>query len=77
VNLYSATIATKSLLVQHFHAGFSERQIFYSADSKKTLIVPYDAKLKILRTTTKKRLTKKNQLPKVRAELMKVEPNGN
>jgi hypothetical protein len=31
----------KSFTLQHFHAGFSEVQYFYSADSKKTLIVPY------------------------------------
>jgi hypothetical protein len=31
----------KSFTLQHFHAGFSEAQYFYSTDSKKTLIVPY------------------------------------
>ena len=30
----------KSFTLQHFHTGFSEAQYFYSADSKKTLIVP-------------------------------------
>lgn len=30
----------KSFTLQHFHAGFSESQYFYSADSKRTLIVP-------------------------------------
>lgn len=29
----------KSFTLQHFHAGFSESQYFYSSDSKKTLIV--------------------------------------
>lgn len=31
----------KSFTLQHFHAGFSEAQYFYSSDSKRTLIVPY------------------------------------
>jgi len=31
----------KSFSLQHFHAGFSESQYFYSTDSKKTLIVHY------------------------------------
>lgn len=32
-----------SFTLQHFHAGFSEVQYFYSSDSKETLIVPYGA----------------------------------
>lgn len=32
-----------SFTIQHFHAGFSEVQYFYSSDSKETLIVPYGA----------------------------------
>ena len=31
----------KSFTLQHFHAGFSEAQYFYSSDSKQTLMVPY------------------------------------
>lgn len=31
----------KSFSVQHFHAGFSETQYYYSDDSKQTLLVPY------------------------------------
>jgi hypothetical protein len=31
----------KSFAIQHFHAGFSDAQYFYSTDSKETLIVPY------------------------------------
>jgi len=31
----------KSFTIQHFHAGFSEVQYFYSADSRETLTVPY------------------------------------
>lgn len=31
----------QSFTIQHFHAGFSEVQYFYSSDSKETLIVPY------------------------------------
>lgn len=31
----------KSFSVEHFHAGFSETQYYYSNDSKQTLIVPY------------------------------------
>jgi hypothetical protein len=31
----------KSFTLQHFHAGFSEAQYFYSGDSKQTLIVKY------------------------------------
>jgi len=30
-----------SFTIQHFHAGFSECQYFYSTDSEETLIVPY------------------------------------
>jgi len=32
-----------SFSIQHFHAGFSEVQYFYSSDSAETLIVPYGA----------------------------------
>jgi hypothetical protein len=32
----------QSFSLQHFHAGFSEIQYFYSSESKETLIVPYD-----------------------------------
>lgn len=32
-----------SFTLQHFHAGLSEVQYFYSANSKETLIVPYNA----------------------------------
>lgn len=32
-----------SFTLQHFHAGFSEVQYFYSNESKETLIVPYTA----------------------------------
>jgi len=31
----------QSFTIQHFHAGFSEVQYFYSSDSTETLIVPY------------------------------------
>ena len=31
----------QSFTIQHFHAGFSEVQYFYSSDSNETLIVPY------------------------------------
>ena len=31
----------KSFTIQHFHAGFSNAQYFYSSDSSKTLFVPY------------------------------------
>ena len=31
----------KSFSLQHFHAGFSEAQYFYSSDSKQTLVVNY------------------------------------
>jgi hypothetical protein len=31
----------ESFTIQHFHAGFSEAQYFYSTNSKETLIVPY------------------------------------
>jgi hypothetical protein len=30
-----------SFTLQHFHAGFSEVQYFYSGDAKETLVVPY------------------------------------
>lgn len=33
----------QSFTLQHFHAGFSEVQYFYSTDSKETLVVPYNA----------------------------------
>lgn len=33
----------RSFSLQHFHAGFSEVQYFYSTESKETLIVPYGA----------------------------------
>jgi hypothetical protein len=33
----------KSFTLQHFHAGFSEVQYFYSGDGKETLIVAYGA----------------------------------
>lgn len=33
----------QSFTVQHFHAGFSEVQYFYSSDSKETLVIPYSA----------------------------------
>lgn len=33
----------QSFTIQHFHAGFSEVQYFYSFDSKETLTVPYAA----------------------------------
>jgi len=32
-----------SFTLQHFHAGFSEVQYFYSEDGSETLIVPYGA----------------------------------
>jgi hypothetical protein len=32
-----------SFTLQHFHAGFSEVQYFYSEDGQETLVVPYDA----------------------------------
>jgi len=32
----------QSFTIQHFHAGFSEVQYFYSSDSKETLTVPYN-----------------------------------
>lgn len=32
-----------SFTLQHFHAGFSEAQYFYSDDGKETLIIPYGA----------------------------------
>ena len=32
----------QSFSLQHFHAGFSEVQYFYSTDSRETLLVPYD-----------------------------------
>ena len=31
----------QSFTLQHFHAGFSELQYFYSTNSKQTLVVPY------------------------------------
>jgi len=34
---------SKSFSVQHFHAGFSEMQYFYSSNSRETLTVPYNA----------------------------------
>jgi len=34
-------ICKQSFSLQHFHAGFSEIQYFYSSNSKETLIVPY------------------------------------
>jgi hypothetical protein len=34
---------TQSFSLQHFHAGFSEMQYFYSTHSKETLLVPYGA----------------------------------
>ena len=34
---------SKSFSLQHFHAGFSEIQYFYSTNSKETLLVPYGA----------------------------------
>ncbi len=37
----------QSFSLQHFHAGFSEVQYFYSDQSKETLIVPYNAIPKI------------------------------
>jgi hypothetical protein len=33
----------QSFSLQHFHAGFSETQYFYSSDSRETLLVPYGA----------------------------------
>ncbi len=33
----------QSFTIQHFHAGFSEVQYFYSSNSREILIVPYDA----------------------------------
>lgn len=33
----------QSFSLQHFHAGFSEVQYFYSSESRETLIVPYNA----------------------------------
>ena len=33
----------QSFSLQHFHAGFSEVQYFYSSGSRETLIVPYNA----------------------------------
>jgi hypothetical protein len=33
----------QSFSLQHFHAGFSDFQYFYSTNSKETLIVPYNA----------------------------------
>jgi hypothetical protein len=32
----------QSFTIQHFHAGFSEVQYFYSTDSRETLAVPYN-----------------------------------
>ena len=34
---------SRSFTIQHFHAGFSEIQYFYSSNGKETLIVPYSA----------------------------------
>lgn len=34
---------SESFAIQHFHAGFSEVQYFYSSDSKETLIASYDS----------------------------------
>ncbi|RFZ82830.1 hypothetical protein DYU05_11745 [Mucilaginibacter terrenus] len=36
-------VCNLSFTVQHFHAGFSELQYFYSTDSQETLVVPYGA----------------------------------
>jgi hypothetical protein len=33
----------QSFSLQHFHAGFSDAQYFYSTNSKETLVVPYYA----------------------------------
>jgi hypothetical protein len=60
----------QSFTVQHFHAGFSESQYFYSADSKKTLIVPYDA-IKNIPTQLQKEVDEKT-IAEVEAELMKL-----
>jgi len=42
-NICTCDFCVKSFTIQHFHAGFSEIQYFYSSDSKETLIVPYNA----------------------------------
>ena len=42
-NVCICDFCSQSFTIQHFHAGFSESQYFYSSDSKETLIVPYGA----------------------------------
>jgi len=64
----------QSFTVSHFQCRFSEDNISISADSKNTLIVPYDA-IKNIPTQLQKRDWRKNQLAEVEAELMKVD-NG-
>lgn len=40
-NICTCDSCKLSFTIQHFHAGFSEIQYFYSKDSKETLIIPY------------------------------------
>lgn len=42
-NICICDSCTQSFTIQHFHAGFSELQYFYSASSKTTLVVPYNS----------------------------------
>jgi hypothetical protein len=42
-NICVCDSCNKSFSLQHFHAGFSEVQYFYSAKGSETLIVPYNA----------------------------------
>lgn len=42
-NICMCDNCNSSFTLQHFHAGYSEVQYFYSTDSKETLIVPYGA----------------------------------
>lgn len=40
-NICICDSCNQSFTIQHFHAGFSDAQYFYSSDSKETLTVPY------------------------------------
>jgi hypothetical protein len=42
-NICICDCCSQSFAIQHFHAGFSDSQYFYSSDSQETLIVPYNA----------------------------------
>jgi hypothetical protein len=42
-NICTCDNCKSSFTLQHFHAGLSEVQYFYSSDSKETLVVPYTA----------------------------------